>query len=643
MVNEFSGTAHGPVVQAGRIDHLEVHYRPPATHLRQLPPVAELIGRDTELAQLRSLADTAPAAIGVGGPRWAGKSALAVAFAHEIADRYPDGQLYLDLRGNRHNPLSQEEALRWALRSSGLAAEDVPDDPSHLVSAYRSALADRRVLVVLDNVVDETTVDVFTRPAGLVLATGRGAPLFPRGVAKLHVRPLDLPDAIALLRREADSDVHWHGDDAERLARLCGGLPLPLIAVADHLRRTAYSPRGLADLVADGRVPLSSLSANGTALGDSLAVSYRRLPEEARQAFRRLGVFPGATVSDRAVQAVIGTGAPDDVKRAMIAEGLLVEHWRGGTTELPAPFRSPAREWLTDVDGSADQVLDRILDHYVDAAESALTAWLGAHPPGTDGRVSEVVRRTGRGFFLGEAENLRSLLESAATRRLDAAMGLALPLLEYLTRQDEDDLRAVHEPLLRAVTDLSGGHREAFALLVTLNETYARMSRPAEAADCLIEAQRLARAAHDDELATRATRLLLAAFDRKLALARESGDPERIANSLVLVAGEHHDLGNPRFARRLLLEALEFYRTTDDVPEIADVLAELGEVSREAGHLAESVQFLRESVRLFEQVEDAEGLALALASLSDALTDLGLHDEAAAALARSDELIDLDD
>ncbi|QFZ20498.1 tetratricopeptide repeat protein [Saccharothrix syringae] len=641
MVNEFSGTAHGPVVQAGRIDHLSVHYRPPATHLRQLPPAVELVGRDTELAELRSLADTATTAIGVGGPRWAGRSALAVAFAHEIADRYPDGQLYLDLRGNRHNPLSQEEALRWALRSSGLAAEDVPDDPSHLVSAYRSALADRQVLVVLDNVVDETTVDVFTRPAGLVLATGRGAPLFPRGVAKLHVRPLALPDAIALLRREADSDICWYGDSAERLARLCGGLPLPLIAVADYLRRTAYSPRGLADLLADGRVPLSSLSANGVSLGDSLAVSYRRLPEEARPALRRLGVFPGATVNDRAVQAVIGDRAPDAVKRALIAEGLLVEHWRGGTTELPAPFRSLGREWLTDADGPADQVLDRILDHYVDAAESARTAWLGEHPPGTDGRLSEMVRRTSRGFFLGEAENLRSLVESAATRRLDAAVGLALPLLEYLTRQDED-LQAVHEPLLRAITDLSGDHRNAFALLVRLNETYSRMSRPAEAADCLIEAQRLARAAHDDELETRATRLLLTAFETKLALARESGDRESIANSLVLVASAHHDLDNPRFARQLLLEALDFYRTTDDVPEIADVLAELGDVSREAGHLAESAQFLRESVRLFEQIEDTEGLALALGSLSDTLTDLGLHDEAAA-LARSDELIDLDE
>ncbi|MFD0207070.1 MULTISPECIES: tetratricopeptide repeat protein [Saccharothrix] len=176
-----------------------------------------------------------------------------------------------------------------------------------------------------------------------------------------------------------------------------------------------------------------------------------------------------------------------------------------------------------------------------------------------------------------------------------------------------------------------------------LNEAYSRMSRPAEAAECLIEAQSLARAAQDDELATRATRLLLTAFETKLALARESGEQERVANSLVLVAGAHHDLGNPRFARHLLLEALEFYRTTDDVPEIADVLAELGDVSREAGHLAESVQFLRESVRLFEQVEDAQGLALALESLSDTLTDLGLHDEAADALARSDELIDLDD
>src|SRR5688500_3153407 len=100
MWNEFSGNAYGPVVQAGHIDRVEVHYQPPVTYLRQLPPAIPLIGRSADLTELRSLADAAPAVIVVSGMPWAGKSALAVAFAHELAERYPDGQLYLDFGGN---------------------------------------------------------------------------------------------------------------------------------------------------------------------------------------------------------------------------------------------------------------------------------------------------------------------------------------------------------------------------------------------------------------------------------------------------------------------------------------------------------------------------------------------------------------
>ncbi|WNV92194.1 tetratricopeptide repeat protein [Umezawaea sp. Da 62-37] len=133
----------------------------------------------------------------------------------------------------------------------------------------------------------------------------------------------------------------------------------------------------------------------------------------------------------------------------------------------------------------------------------------------------------------------------------------------------------------------------------------------------------------------KATRLLLAEFETRLADARDSADHDHIANSQVLLVGTHEDLGNLGLPRELLLEALVHYRTTGNTQDTAEVLSELGDVSRDLGLLAESAQFLRESVRLFQQTDDQQGLRFAFDSLARALEQLGLHTEAGKALARA--------
>lgn len=633
MGNEFSGTAHGPVVQAGHIERVELHYQQTVTHLRQLPPAVRLLGREAELAGLRATAETGPPAIVVTGPPWAGKSALAVAFAHEIADRFPDGQLCLDL-----GSVTAEEALGWALRSLGTPQGGVPDTLPHLVSAYRSALTGKRMLVLLDNFADPSVVELFTTSTGLVLATGRGAPVFASSTAKLALGPLSHEDSVALLRREAP-DAYWCDDDADRLARLCGGLPLALIGVAHELNTTRFSPRGVADMLSDGRLPLSALPLH---LRDSLALSLQRLPDVARLAFRRLGPFPGDTITTEVLAAVAGTDSvePEDIARALVAEGLLVEAWRGGTTTLLTPFRLLATELLTAEE--RDQVLDQILDHYVDESKLALSAWLGDHAPEVDDEDSAMARRIGRGFIIGEAKNMMRLLERTTTRRVDAAVGLAIPLIEHFIRQEGDgELDTVHDLLLDAVTGQAEDYRNAYNLLFSLNKMYVRVGRPKLGQDCLAEAQRVARDAGDDQRRLEATQRLNAAFETRLADAWDSGDLDQVANSQVLLAGTHEELGNPGLARELLLEALAHYRTTGNSRDIAETLNALGDVSRDLGLLAESCQVLRESVRRYEQTDDRDGLALALDSLAETLDELGLHDEASSAQARSDALLDI--
>jgi hypothetical protein len=441
--------------------------------------------------------------------------------------------------------------------------------------------------------------------------------------------------------------MYWQTDDADRLAALCGCLPRPLVAVGNHLRNTTSSAGWFVDALSDGRMGLSALAANGTTLRDSLAASYRRLPDAVRSVFRRLGCFPGETITSSAVEAVADKdvdahGAID----AMVAEGLLVEQWLGGgCADFPAPFRMMARDLLADEDRSAPaRVLDQALTFYADKAESALAVWLGDHPSGLDPEMSEMVRRTSRGFLMGESDNLLRLLENAATHNLDAAVRMAVPLLEYLTRNDpKADLEAVHESVRYAIKELPEDHRDTFDLFLTMNAVYTRLSRPAEAADCLLTAQKAAEDAGDGQLAEQAARLLLVAFEDKLTAARGAEDRDGIANGLMLVASAHRDLGDPAPARQLLMEALTHTHATGNVPYTAEILADLGDVSRTIGQLAESAQCLQESVRLFEQTEDREGLALALESLSDTFTELGMHPEAAAALERSDSLLPDDD
>src|SRR5262249_37142930 len=156
-------------------------------------------------------------------------------------------QIYLDCGGHEQSAASQEESLRWALRSMGVAPEYIPEDFGQLVSAYRSALADRQVLVLLDNVANDMPIETVATRTGLELATCRGMPRLSTDTAALCLGPLSDEHAMALLRREAGPAMYWHEDDADQLARFCGRLPRSLVAVADQLRNTTESAGWFAD------------------------------------------------------------------------------------------------------------------------------------------------------------------------------------------------------------------------------------------------------------------------------------------------------------------------------------------------------------------------------------------------------------
>lgn len=278
----------------------------------QLPPdTAGFIGRGSELADLAELIDgtdeersreqarTAMAVI--SGPAGSGKTALAVQFSQAMAARFPDGQLYIDLRGFAAAPaLSAHAALGVLLEGLGVGQDVMPDGTEQRSSLYRSILAGRRMLVLLDNAWSPTQVNPLLpgTPKCLTLITSRkrmDGIVACYGARPVSIGVLDPPDAIAVLAGAiADDRVAQDPQSAQQLAALCGFLPLALRITAANLR--ANPGQRLTEMVAalasEDRLTRLQVE-EGPAVTATLDLSYRRLDELPARMFGLLGLVPG--------------------------------------------------------------------------------------------------------------------------------------------------------------------------------------------------------------------------------------------------------------------------------------------------------------------------------------------------------------
>ncbi|MEV6525386.1 BTAD domain-containing putative transcriptional regulator [Longispora sp. NPDC051575] len=294
----------------------------PAAALRpagpaQLPPdVPDFVGRVGETARLDELFDGAGAVVistieGAGG---VGKTALALHWAHRVRDLYPDGQLYVNLHGySATEPVRPLDALTGFLRALGVPGEEIPVDLAEATAAYRTLLADRRVLVILDNASGPDQVRPLlpgSRSSRVVVTSrDRLAGLIARDGARLLELGVLPPDkAVELLtrilgRRRVVDEL----DAVAELAGLCGGLPLALRIAAAHL--VSQPGRDIADYNAELRAGdlLASLEVPGDALASVRVVfgrSYRALAPGHARLFRLVGLLPGADVTADAAAAL---------------------------------------------------------------------------------------------------------------------------------------------------------------------------------------------------------------------------------------------------------------------------------------------------------------------------------------------------
>lgn len=355
----------------------------------QLPPgVRDFIGRCGELAQLDTiLASRQPTAVAISalsGTAGVGKTALAIHWAHRVSDQFPDGQLYIDLRGfgPGGSAMSPVEALREFVEAFGIPPQRIPRSVGGLVSLYRSLLGGRRVLVVLDNARDAEQVRPLLpgAPGCLVVVTSRTELTSLVAAEGAHPLTLDLlttSEARELLEHRIDQSrcpVAPHALD-EVVAR-CARLPLALAIAA---ARAGAHPRlpvaALADQLRESKCSLDAFN-GGDAATDIRAVfswSYHTLSTDAAQLFRLLGVHPGPDIAAPAAASLTGR-TPAEIRLLLEELGrahLVTERTRGRYT-LHRLLRAYAKELAhrSESNGELHSAVHRALDHYLHTAHA---------------------------------------------------------------------------------------------------------------------------------------------------------------------------------------------------------------------------------------------------------------------------------
>ena len=388
--SHLSGHAND-VVQARDVTG-GIHFHPAPSSAATVPrllraDVAGFIGRSRELSVLAAVAaEQAGLRLAVVvGTAGSGKTSLVLRFAHQVRETFPDGDLFVDLRGyDAGPPLSPGAALERFLRALGVSAGEIPQDLEDRAGLYRSLLAGRRMLVVLDNAATAGQVRPLLpgdgRPLVIVTSRNRLSGLTARdGARRISLGLLDLDTAADLIRATtSDYRSDDEGQVAE-LARLCARLPLALRIAAERAAARPFMP--LDELIAELRSESGLWQALSTDDGQDadavrtvFAWSYRALPDSAARAFRLLGLHPGPEFGVGAAAALLGM--PRAQARTMI-DVLAGVHLLEQNTTARFQFHDLLRAFAADA-ADADEpqeerreALRRLKDWYLHSARAA--------------------------------------------------------------------------------------------------------------------------------------------------------------------------------------------------------------------------------------------------------------------------------
>lgn len=633
---------------------------------RQLPgPVPHFVGREAELTWLSAALGQPGAAAAVwviSGTAGVGKTALAVHWAHQVACGFPDGQLYANLRGyDPEQPLTAADALAGFLRALGVADADIPPTTDERAARYRSLLAGRRVLVVLDNASEGEHVRPLLPggPPCVTVVTSRdtlGGLVVREGARRLDLGLMSHAHAAGLLRELIGARAAADPGAIATLADLCARLPLALRLAAE----LAASRAGirLADLVAElnGGPRLDLLDANGdprTAVRAVFSWSYQHLDAATARMFRLAGLHPTAELDGYAAAALAGTtvkqasGALDRLARAHLIDQRPADRY--GLHDLLCAY---ARELAAkEGDDEARAAMTRLLDYYLSAAEEAVaTLYADERQSGPDGAqaitpIPPVAEgpEAARAWLDAQLATLSAVVAHAARHGLPwHAVRLAVTLFRYLERSGHCvEAVAIHDQARHAAR-LTGDHIAEAGALTNLGLAQVRQGRYQSAADQLHEALNLFRDAGDLSGQTRALgNLGIVRFQQ--GRYREAEDHYRQVLSLIGELGDQRNaptvltnLGNIALrqgryqqAASHLQQALALYRKAGNRSFEAYALQILGLVDLRAGRYAQAIDHSREALALARRAGNRICEAYALTNLGAIDLHRGRNEQAA--------------
>jgi tetratricopeptide (TPR) repeat protein len=638
--NAFGGQATH-VVQAGAIyggvNGLQNSFPVP----KQLPRAPTCFtDRAEATAQLSELAAVENGVVVITGPAGVGKSALAVFWAHSVKQHFPDGQLYVNLRGyDRLAPLPPEEVLHGFLSALGTPVDRMPSDLDAMSALFRSLLDGKRLLLVADNAGSSNQVRPLlpSSPVCFTIVTSRnrlGNLTVMDGATHLPVRPLATPEAVELFSRL--SGHHQDTKGAIQLVRRCGRLPLT-IRMAARQASSDTSLTALLEEVTDGSGRLEALSA----LDDEMEVravlswSYQQLPPSTARAFRLLSLHAGPDFSVPAAAALTSLSETETrrVLRRLTDVNMLEEvgERRYAYHDL---LRDYARERVSVEESHEEQTraLRRELSFFLQMADAADRVLVPERqhvlltPGEHQGNASFTDPAAAIRWCDAELPSLAPAVQQALELGLDeVAWKLPVALVYFLRLRRHNVYRLeMSMTAVEASRRLEDRWAEAWSL-ICLGGVESDLKRYEEALVHFTEALRVSQEINDRRWEAKSaynvawTLRLMGRYEEALhrqretlAIRRENGDRRGESITLSEIGALELHLGRPTEAYEEYERALAGAYETADLPAQAKSLHGLGDVCKTEGRSSEAIGWYEKAVTVRRRVGDLLGLARSL-------------------------------